>query len=328
MRFRSFIFFSITLTTFLFAFITSDTRAQTESAPSTTVVIVNNIPITEADISLEIKRIIFQAKAMQQPIDESMMDSMKDKVIESLINRELLYEQTIAKGITSDATEIDNNIDQIKQRLEPGQTFESLLEEMGITLENMRKQVGQAHAIQKLLETEVYPQAMVTEKDSRMFFDNNPQYFKKPEEVKASHILIQVAPDATDEDKLAARTKIEDIQKKIATGEDFADLARKYSEGPSNVKGGDLGFFDRKKMVKPFADAAFVLEPGQVSDIVETRFGFHLIKVFEKNTESVYAFEDIKQRLTELLQQQKIQDETIRYLEELRKTADVKRITP
>lgn len=328
MRFKSFIFFSITLTTFLFAFITSDIRAQTESASSTTVVIVNNINITEADISLEIKRIIFQAKAMQQPVDETMMDSMKDKVIESLINRELLYEQTIAKGITSDATEIDNNIDQIKQRLEPGQTFESLLEEMGITLETMRKQVGQAHAIQKLLETEVYPQAMVTEKDSQIFFDNNPQYFKKPEEVKASHILIQVATDATDEDKLAARTKIEDIQKKITAGEDFADLARKYSEGPSNVKGGDLGFFDRKKMVKPFADAAFDLKPGQVSDIVETRFGFHLIKVFEKNTESVYAFEDIKQRLTQLLQQQKIQDETIRYLEELRKTADVKRITP
>jgi len=328
MRFKSFIFFSITLTTFLFTFITSDTRAQTESAPSTTVVIVNDIPITEADISLEIKRIMFQAKAMQQPIDESMMDSMKEKVIESLINRELLYEQTIAKGITSDVTEIDNNIDQIKQRLEPGQTFESLLEEMGITLGKMRKQVGQAHAIQNLLEAEVYPQAMVTEKDSRMFYDNNPQYFKKPEEVKASHILIQVAQDATDEDKLAARTKIEDIQKKIAAGEDFADLAREYSEGPSNVKGGDLGFFDRKKMVKPFADAAFDLVPGQVSDIVETRFGFHLIKVFEKSTELVYAYDDIKQRLTELLQQQRIQDETVRYLGELRKTADVKRITP
>jgi peptidyl-prolyl cis-trans isomerase C len=328
MRFKSFIFCSITLITFLFAFISSDALAQTDSAPITTVVIVNNIPITEADVSLEIKRILFQAKSMQQPIDESKMDSMKDKVVESLINRELLYEQTKAKGIITDATEIDNNIDQIKQRLEPGQTFESLLAEMGITLETMRTQVGQAHAIQKLLEAEVYPQAMVTEKESRIFFDNNPQYFKKPEEVKASHILIQVAPDATDEEKLAARTKIEDVQNMIAAGDDFADLARKYSEGPSNVNGGDLGFFDRKKMVKPFANAAFDLEPGRVSDIVETRFGFHLIKVFEKNTKSTYAFDDIKQRLAELLQQQKIQDETVRYLGELRKTANIKRITP
>ena len=122
--------------------------------------------------------------------------------------------------------------------------------------------------------------------------------------------------------------KLKTFRKKMAAGDDFADLARQYSEGPSNVNGGDLGYFDRKKMVKPFADAAFDLEPGQVSDIVETRFGFHLIKVYDKNTESVYAFDDIKQRLIELLQQQKIQDETIHYLEELRKTADVKRITP
>jgi peptidyl-prolyl cis-trans isomerase C len=328
MRFKSFIFCSITLTTFLLTFVANDALAQTDSAPSTTVVIVNNVPITETDINLEVKRILFQAKAMQQPIDESMSDSMKEKVIESLINRELLYEQCIAKGITTDVTEIDNNIEQIKQRLEPGQTFESLLAEMDITLETMRMQVGQAHAIQKLLETEVYPQAMVTEKDSRMFFDNNPQYFKKPAEVKASHILIQVAQDATDEEKLAARTKIEDVQKMIAAGDNFADLARKYSEGPSNVSGGDLGFFDRKKMVKPFADAAFDLEPGQISEVVETRFGFHLIKVFEKNSKSTYAFDDIKQRLAELLQQQKIQDETVRYLGELRKTADIKRITP
>jgi peptidyl-prolyl cis-trans isomerase C len=327
MRFKSFIFCSITLTTFLLTFVENDALAQTDSAPSTTVVIVNNVPITETDINLEVKRILFQAKAMQQPIDESMSDSMKEKVIESLINRELLYEQCIAKGITTDVTEIDNNIEQIKQRLEPGQTFESLLAEMDITLETMKTQVGQAHAIQKLLETEVYPQAMVTEKDSRMFFDNNPQYFKKPGEVKASHILIQVAPDAGNEEKLAARKKIEDIQKKLETGGDFTDLARQYSEGPSKVSGGDLGYFDRKKMVKPFADAAFALKPGEVSDIVETRFGFHLIKVYDKKAKSVYVFENIKDRLTEMLRQQKIQDETVLYIEELRKTADVKRIT-
>ena len=187
--------------------------------------------------------------------------------------------------------------------------------------------MGQANAIQKLLEVEVYPQAMVSEKDSRIFFENNPQYFKKPEEVKASHILIQVAPDAGDEEKLTARKKIEDIQKKIAAGDDFANLAKQYSEGPSKSNGGDLGYFDRKKMVKPFSDAAFDLKPGQVSDIVETRFGFHLIKVHDKKAKSAYVFEDIKDRLGELLQQQKIQEETVRYLEELRKTAEVKRIT-
>jgi peptidyl-prolyl cis-trans isomerase C len=327
MKFKSFIFNTITLMTILFACIASDALSQTDTTPDATVAIINDIPITEADVTLEVKRIQFQAKAMQKPLDQSMMLSMRGKVIDSLINRELLYQQSRAKGITTDEADIDNSIDQIKQRLEAGQSFEGLMVEMGITMETMRTQVGQASAIQKLLEVEVYPQAMVSEKESRIFFENNPQYFKKPEEVKASHILIQVAPDAGDEEKLAARKKIEDIQKKIEGGDDFADLARQYSEGPSNVNGGDLGYFDRKKMVKPFSDTAFDLKPGQVSNIVETRFGFHLIKVYDKKAKSTYVFEDIKDRLGELLQHQKIQEETVRYLEELRRTAKVKRIT-
>ena len=327
MKFKPFLFNSITLMTTLFAFIASNALSQTNNTPDTTVAIANDITITETDVALEIKRILFQAKAMRQPIDESMMGSMRDKVIDSLINRELLYQQSKAKGITTDAEEVDNSIDQIKQRLEAGQSFENLLAEMGITIETMRTQVGQANAIQKLIEMVVYPKTMVSEKESRIFFENNPQYFQKPEEVKASHILIQVAPDAGDEEKLAARKKIEEVQIKIEAGDDFAELARQYSEGPSNVNGGDLGYFDRKKMVKPFSDAAFALKPGEVSDIVETRFGFHLIKVYDKTAKSAYVFEDIKDRLREILRQQKIQEETVRYLEELRKTADVKRIT-
>lgn len=313
--------------TIIFACIASDALAQTDSTPDATVAIVNDIPITETDVTLEVKRIQFQAKAMQKPLDQSMMLSMREKVIDSLINRELLLQQSKARGITTNESDIDNSIDQIKRRLEAGQSFESLMVEMGITMETMRTQVGQASAIQKLLEVEVYPQAIVSEKDSRIFFENNPQYFKKPEEVKASHILIQVAPDASDEEKLAAREKIEDIQKKIAAGDDFANLARQYSEGPSSTNGGDLGYFDRKKMVKPFSDAAFELKPGQVSNIVETRFGFHLIKVYDKKAKSTYEFEDIKGRLGEILQQQKIQEETVRYLEVLRRTANVKRMT-
>jgi peptidyl-prolyl cis-trans isomerase C len=326
MKFK--LFFSLTLITIFLAFPMSNALSQTENNPEATVVTVNDVPITEAEVNLEVKRILFQAKAMQQPIDESMMDAMKDKVIDSLINRELLYQQGKKMGLTTDAAEIDTSIDLIKQRLEAGQNIETLLAEMGITLETMRNQVGVANIIQKLLEKEVYPQTMVSEKESRIFFENNPQFFHKPEEVKASHILIKVAPDANTEEKLAARNKIEEVRKKIEAGGDFADLAKQYSEGPSRVSGGDLGYFDRKKMVKPFSDAAFDLKPGQVSNIVETNFGFHLIKVFDKKPKSAYAFEEIKNNLGELLRQQKIQSETVRYLGELRKTAEVKRITP
>jgi len=303
-------------------------NAQDEIPPDSIVASVNEIPLTEADVQLEIKRIQFQAKNMRHPIDATMMDAMREKVIQSIINRELLFQQSKAKGITVDAIEIDIRMDQIKQKLDAGQQFEGLLAEMGISMEAFRNQVSQATAIQKLLEIEVYAKTVVSEKEARIFFENNPQFFKKPEEVKASHILIQVTPEDAGEQKLAARQKIEEIQKRVAAGEDFVELAKAFSEGPSNVNGGDLGYFDRKQMVKPFSDAAFSLEPGQVSDVVETRFGFHLIKVIDKKPKSAYEFENIKQQLVEMLHGRKIQQETLQYLDVLRKQADVKRMSP
>ena len=300
---------------------------QTENPTDTLVASVNGTSITEADIQMETNRIQLQAKTMGQPIDDTMMGAMREKVIQSLINREILFQQSKAKGITIDAIEIDSQMDQIKQRMQSDQPFESQLAEMGISMEAFRYQVIQATAIQKLLEMDVYAQTTVSEKEARIFFENNPQFFKKPEEVKASHILIQIKTEDSIEQKLEARQKIEDIQKKLAAGADFAELAKEFSEGPSNVNGGDLGYFDRKRMVKPFSDAAFSLQPGQVSDIVETRFGFHLIRVTDKKPKSSYAFENIKHQLNEMLQRKKIQEETLQYLKKLRDNADVKQMT-
>jgi peptidyl-prolyl cis-trans isomerase C len=104
------------------------------------------------------------------------------------------------------------------------------------------------------------------------------------EQVKARHILIKVSPDASDVEKKKALEKARDILKKAKEGEDFAKLAETYSDDPgSRQRGGDLGFFGRGRMVKPFEDSAFSLKPGEMSEIVETRFGYHIVKVEDNN---------------------------------------------
>ena len=319
---------TLSLTMAILAFAGMNINAQEEIPTDKVVAVVNANPLTEADVQLEIKRIRFQAKSMRQPIDLSTIEAMREKVIQSIINRELLFQESKAKGISVDAIEIDMRMDQIKQQLGTDQQLENQLAEMGISMDVFRSQVSQATAIQKLLEMEIYGKTQVSEKEARIFFENNPHFFKKPEEVKASHILIKLTADDDEEKKLAARQKIETIQEKLAAGEDFADLAKSYSEGPSSVNGGDLGYFDRKKMVKPFSDAAFSLEPGQISDIVETRFGYHLIKVIDKKPKTSYEFEKIKQQLIKMLQGRKIQTETKQYLDELQKKAVISRMTP
>jgi len=141
--------------------------------------------------------------------------------------------------------------------------------------------------------------------------------------VKASHILIKVEPKATESEKEDALKKIRDVQKKQIKGDDFAKLAKEYSQGPSNAKGGDLGYFKRGQMVPAFEEVAFKLKPGEVSDIVKTRFGYHLIKVVDKKPESTVPYEEIKDRLGQYLKQEKVQKEIKQLVEKLRKDAKV-----
>ncbi len=139
--------------------------------------------------------------------------------------------------------------------------------------------------------------AILAEESTRLqeAYDERRAEFDKPEQVKARHILIRKGDD--DEAKTAARAKLEGIQTRIAEGEDFAELATEFSDDSSKERGGDLGFFPRGAMVKEFEEVAFSLEPSTVSDIVETTFGFHLIRVDEKKAEERVPFEQAREQI-------------------------------
>ncbi|MFQ5772679.1 MAG: peptidylprolyl isomerase, partial [bacterium] len=156
-------------------------------------------------------------------------------------------------------------------------------------------------------------------------YDANPKFFKQPEEVKASHILIKVDADATEAQKSEARQKIKNVQQKLKSGEDFALLAKEFSQGPSSVKGGDLGYFRRGQMVKSFEDAAFSLKLNEVSDIVETRFGYHLIKVVDKKPEKIFTYMEVKDRLNQRIKQQKVEKEAGIYINKLKEDAKIEK---
>ena len=131
--------------------------------------------------------------------------------------------------------------------------------------------------------------------------------------------------DAPADQKAEARKKIEAVQQKVKKGEDFATLAKTYSEGPSGPKGGDLGYFRRGQMVKPFEDAAFSLKPDETSEIVETQFGYHLIKVSDKKPAKKMTYAEVKDRLNEHLKKQKTDSEVNVYIETLRKDAKIEK---
>lgn len=292
-----------------------------------TVATINGVAVTQKDMDIELNRIKADAASRRQAIDESQVEAIKGKIIETLIHRELLYQQSKANGYKTEAAELETRMDSIKRQLPPGKSFSDILIEIDISQSAFEEEISKTIMIQKLLDEEIYQKVSVSEKEARIFYDNNPQFFKKPEQVEASHILIQVAPEADQQEKESARKKIEEIRSKLNQGEDFAELAKQYSECPSAQDGGNLGLFDRIKMVKPFSDAAFALEPGSISDIVETRFGYHIIKVLRKIPETKFAYTQIEERLRQTMQRQKIQKETLAYIDRLKKSADIQRIS-
>lgn len=145
------------------------------------------------------------------------------------------------------------------------------------------------------LKREVVDKIVVTEEDMKSYYNVNKEAYKIPETVRARHILIKAPKDATEAEKAESGKKAEEILKRIKAGEDFAELASEFSDDKgSKSKGGDLGFFPRGRMAKPFEDAAFSLKPGEVSDIVETKFGYHIIKLEDIKEAKLRSFEDVK----------------------------------
>ncbi|MGD1967673.1 MAG: peptidylprolyl isomerase [Desulfobacterales bacterium] len=299
--------------------------AEEKKAPAGKAAVVNGVPISKDDFDRELDFFIKRANMRGQQVPEAQMGMMKNQVLDSLIDRELLYQESKKKGIKVDPKEVSDQFQQIKQRYPSEDEFKKLLGEMDLTVSDVKNQIERGMAIQQLLDQEVTTKIKIGDEEVKSYYDANPQLFQQPEQVKASHILIKVDSNAPQAQKDEARKKIESVQKKANEGEDFATLAKTYSEGPSGPQGGDLGYFRRGQMVKPFEEAAFNLKPNETSDIVETRFGYHLIKVVDKKPAQKLAYADVKERLSEHLKNQKMDTETTAYIQSLRTGAKIEK---
>lgn len=299
-------------------------EAESQSAEQK-VAVVNGTVIKQAELDTEMSRYLARLQSTGRFPNDVERSEIKKQVLENLIARELLYQESQKKGIKVDQKEVDGQLTALKGRFPSEAEFKTALSRMNLTEADLRFQFERDLAIKKLLDGQIGDKVAVSEKETKAYYDANLETFKKPEQVRASHILIKVDPGADEAKKAEARTKIESLQTKLKKGEDFGALAKENSEGPSGPKGGDLGFFGRGQMVKPFEDAAFTMKPGQVSNMVETRFGYHLIMVTERTPESTLSYEEVKDRLEQYLKQQKVQEEIAAYVETLKSNAKIER---
>jgi peptidyl-prolyl cis-trans isomerase C len=297
-----------------------------ESEPSQDkVAVVNGSVITRADFDREMTSALGRLSSPEEPVAHFQLSQLKEEVFKRLIARELLYQESQNNGIKVNEVAINEQLVMLKKRFPGEAEFKKMLSRMNLSEVDVKSQFERAMAIQEFIEKQFVQKVTVSDKEVRAYYDSNPVFFKQAEQVRASHILVSVDPQKDPLQKAESRKKIEDIQQKLRKGEDFSELAKEYSQCPSGSEGGDLGYFQRGQMVKPFEQTAFALRPGEVSDIVETKFGYHLIRLADKKPESVVPYEDIKDRIGQYLKQEKAEKDVVSYVKNLEEKAKVEK---
>ncbi|MBW1708456.1 MAG: peptidylprolyl isomerase [Deltaproteobacteria bacterium] len=290
------------------------------------VAIVNGTAIFQAEFDNELAFFKQRFKSQGKPLSDAQIPLIKKDILENLITRELLYQAGQKAGAAADKSKVNEQFENLKKRFPSEAEFKKALSGRKLSEADLKTQIEKGMVIQSFIEKQFAQKTTITEKEIKAYYDEHLDSFKQPEQVRASHILIKVDSQADKALKTKARKKIEKIKQRLSKGEDFAALAKEFSDCPSADKGGDLGYFKRGQMVKPFEEAAFLLKPDKISDIVETGFGYHLIKVTDKKAEKITGYENAKSKISPYLKQNKIQKEIRLYAEELKEKADIDRL--
>jgi peptidyl-prolyl cis-trans isomerase C len=283
--------------------------ADTRKAKKNAVARVNDSYISREDYQRQFS--IAQQQFIRQgvPLDEEAMVLLSTEVLEDLIDNQLLFQEGKKRGYGVDEQAVETRYREVKEQFPGDEEFTAALEEMQYTEGSFKEAVERRLTLENLVENDIAPGVAVSDEEVRQYYEENAEQFVQPKQVRARHILIIVEDQGDEQQKREAFEKITMVQQKLREGEDFAALATDYSEGPSNVQGGDLGFFQRGQMVKPFEDAAFAMKVGEVSDVVETRFGYHLILVTDIRPEVAIPFEYAEGSIVQFIKQNRIMEE-------------------
>jgi len=298
--------------------IVKEEKAGKEIDGELVVAEVNDKKITKAEYDSKLEDI---KKIMEQYYGENVFESkdgkktlkeIKQQLLDELIFNEICLQRAKEMGIEITQEELMEELNALEALYGGKDQFQVVLEEQNMTQDKFKEELYSQLIIQKLKD-EITQNVAVSEDEIKKYYEENRDEFKKPDEIRARHILVN------------SREEAEEILKKAKNGEDFAQLAKKYSQGPSKDRGGDLGYFTRGAMVPEFEETAFNMEVGEISDVVKTQFGYHIIKVEDKRTYSLPDFEEVKDYIKAKLLKDKKEELFQNKLEEWKQLSRIKK---
>lgn len=276
----------LTLLVLLLCALTACSRDKDAADP--VLISINGRTVTVAQFKAEFAKTL----SSEQNLTPEEKAELERSFLVQIIDQELALGEATRQKITVTAAEVDAALAEYRRDY-PDEAFEEMLKERAITLEQWRKELEQSLLIEKLARQVVYPDVAVSDEEVAAYYEDNKGDFDRPEQVRARQIVV------------ASQEEGERILALLRGGEAFETVARQHSLSPDSDHGGDLGFFSRGEMPAEFDQVVFTLSIGQISDLVQTEYGFHIFLVEERREAVRLTLSEVKDEIRDELRAEK-----------------------
>ena len=287
------------------------------------VAVVDGVEIKKADLEQAFTRMLAaQGIPADKLPDEQRIQGYR-MILDDMIIEKIVTKKAANTKVTDE--EVAAKIETFKTKFGSEAAFKEQIAKSGMTMDKVKENVREGMRQENWITAQIDGKDAVADKDIEDFYKKNPDQFKQPEQVRASHILVKVEQDAKPEVVAEKEKAAKAIAARVKKGEAFDKLAQELSEDPSaKQNSGDLNFFGKGQMVPEFSDAAFKMKKDEISEPVRSSFGFHVIKLTDRKEAETVTLEAAKPKLLAYLKQQKRQGEIEKVVKGLREKADVK----
>jgi len=300
-------------------------NAAAEHGDSAPAVLVNGTVITRGDFQRELDRARrHQEGAKAKLADDGEMARLKREALENLITRELLFQESRKRNIKVAAADVEREFKLLRDQFANQGQFALTMTRMRLSEPVLREQITHGLAIRALVNESIGSKISVSDDEIISYYERNGDSLGKPPKVNVSHILVSVDPAWNADRKQSAAERIAALRKRISKGEDFAILAVRHSDdSQSKAGGGDLGWFVPGQLVADMEKQVAALKVGEVSAVVEDRFGLHLIKVLERKPAVIPPLDEVRGKIRGLIKQEKGLKQLQPFVRKLRDGANV-----
>lgn len=305
--------------------ICSDEKEPSRDNSRTVIAKVNGILIYEDQITMEVNKKLRKFKNLgmhnQQP---ELVNKLKKQALERIIDQEILNQASRKLAIPDIENQVKAKLALIKEKLKSEEKFQRYLKAKNLTIESLMTTTRQNIYLNEYFKSQGLTDLQVSEEEIKKFYEQRKDSFKSDESVKVSHILVSVEKDAKPEAKLKAQEKAADIKRMLFEGKDFVEIVNTCSDcSRTKQVGGDLGYIKRGFMPPEFDQAAFALKKGEVSDVIETRFGYHIIKLVDRKPAGFVPLEQVRDFIGKYLQKGLIREKIAAHVQELKQRARI-----